>query len=375
MNDERAYLFRHAVVRDAAYNLLPPGQRASLHAWALRGIELLFGAAGSEVADEQRHAIDAVADQLALHARLAGAGFRGDEIRYTLRAAQNATEAYRHDDALRLWARYSEICPPASLPLSLHRAALAEHRLRGADAAEPIMTRALMAARENGDRRYEGIVLSDFAGLAGVRGRYEESCDYCRLALAIHREVDNRWHEGIALAALGAGLATAGDAQAAREAYAEALQIHHEVGNRRGRATVTMNIANLDMLAGLYDQADTGYQAALALMQDLGDQKGLASVTLNRSELLYRLGQLEEAIKAYERAHVYAVASGDRNTAGGAQCGLARALLSAGRESEARAAWALGVKALQDVGNQTSLRWQIEELKQTVPGGAPFDAL
>ena len=373
MDAESAYIFRHALVRDAAYDLQPPAERAQLHVWALRGMEQVLGAPGPEFAGDQPHAIDAVADQLALHARLAGEAFRGEEVRYTLRAAQAATDAYRHDDALRLWTRHSEICPAASLPISLHRAALAEHRLRGADAAEPMMIRALTAARENGDRRYEGIVLSDFAGLSGVRGRYAESCDYCRLALAIHREVGNRWHEGVALAALGAGLATAGDAEAAREAYSEALRIHMEVGNSRGRATVTMNIANLDILAGRYDQADAGYQVALELMQELGDLKGQASVTCNRSELLYRRGQVDEAIEAYERTHMYAVASGNRSMIGSAQCGLARALLTAGRKGEAQAAWAVGLKAFQDVGDQISLKWAIEEMRVAAPGRMPFD--
>lgn len=41
MNAETAYLFRHALLRDAAYQL--PGERARLHALAVEAIEGLAG--------------------------------------------------------------------------------------------------------------------------------------------------------------------------------------------------------------------------------------------------------------------------------------------------------------------------------------------
>ena len=40
---ETAYLFRHAVVRDAAYGLQPPSERALLHGLALDILEALPG--------------------------------------------------------------------------------------------------------------------------------------------------------------------------------------------------------------------------------------------------------------------------------------------------------------------------------------------
>ena len=43
MDAERAYLFRHALLRDAAYQLQLPGDRARLHAVAFEAIEELAG--------------------------------------------------------------------------------------------------------------------------------------------------------------------------------------------------------------------------------------------------------------------------------------------------------------------------------------------
>jgi predicted ATPase len=40
---ETAYLFRHALVREAAYELQPPGDRGRLHALVLQIIEDMCG--------------------------------------------------------------------------------------------------------------------------------------------------------------------------------------------------------------------------------------------------------------------------------------------------------------------------------------------
>ncbi|MBI2920950.1 MAG: hypothetical protein HYY18_07685 [Planctomycetes bacterium] len=46
VNAERAYLFRHALLRDAAYQLQLPRDRERLHALALEAIEALAGGPG-----------------------------------------------------------------------------------------------------------------------------------------------------------------------------------------------------------------------------------------------------------------------------------------------------------------------------------------
>ncbi|NUN49567.1 MAG: hypothetical protein HUU15_12135, partial [Candidatus Brocadiae bacterium] len=81
MNAEVAYLFRHVLLREAAYQLQLPGDRARLHGLALETIEALSGgrppahfaedADGRPVAED--HPTDPFALDLAEHARLAAA--------------------------------------------------------------------------------------------------------------------------------------------------------------------------------------------------------------------------------------------------------------------------------------------------------------
>lgn len=72
VNAELAYVFRHALLRDAAYQLQLPGDRARLHALALTLIELLSGGRPGEVETAvgsdtrfQAHPSDPFAEELA----------------------------------------------------------------------------------------------------------------------------------------------------------------------------------------------------------------------------------------------------------------------------------------------------------------------
>jgi tetratricopeptide (TPR) repeat protein len=102
MNAEQAYLFRHAMLRDAAYQLQPPSHRAALHKHALAILEQSVPAAD----------LPLMAAELADHARLAGAGLASPEVEladkeleYMLMAADHAEEVYQNTRAIELHQR------------------------------------------------------------------------------------------------------------------------------------------------------------------------------------------------------------------------------------------------------------------------------
>lgn len=96
---ETAYLFRHALLREATYQLQMPGDRSQLHAIAFEVIEALFGGRAPEPpamdapasARMRAHATDVVAEELADHAARAPSGeTRALAARYRRRAAVSA---------------------------------------------------------------------------------------------------------------------------------------------------------------------------------------------------------------------------------------------------------------------------------------------
>ncbi|MEK7467065.1 MAG: hypothetical protein AAB074_06580 [Planctomycetota bacterium] len=137
MTAEKAYLFRHALLRDAAYQLQLPGDRARLHALAFAVIEALAGGRAPEPApldavEEvtlQPHATVAFAQELALHARLAEVerGLKVDPIHsrprialqrlYLRRAAEHADKQFRPEVSRLLWERHAALVKAGVPPL------------------------------------------------------------------------------------------------------------------------------------------------------------------------------------------------------------------------------------------------------------------
>lgn len=110
MHAEIAYLFRHVLLRDAAYEMQLPSDRAKLHELAFHLIEQAFGGRPPEPppldSHNSRHfpghSTDVVAAELAAHALLAGDELAGLHARYMRRAAEHA-QRHLHPETPSMW--------------------------------------------------------------------------------------------------------------------------------------------------------------------------------------------------------------------------------------------------------------------------------
>ena len=121
MNAEAAYLFRHAVMRDAAYQLHMPGARAKLHGLVLAILEDLFagdpGMLDANAAEMADHARDALLGAHDGHDAAAQRAISAKELEYCRRAAGVARRTFQIDESVRLCVRV------AAHPLASHEVA------------------------------------------------------------------------------------------------------------------------------------------------------------------------------------------------------------------------------------------------------------
>ena len=104
--------------------------------------------------------------------------------------------------------------------------------------------------REGGDRRSEGVVVSNLGVMLHHVGRHAEAEAHHLQALAIHREVGHRRFEGIALFDLGTLYFERGALELARDRCTQALAILGEVGDGRGVLLSKMVLASLGQALG-----------------------------------------------------------------------------------------------------------------------------
>lgn len=143
----------------------------------------------------------------------------------------------------------------------------------------------------------------DNLGLAYANlGDTTKAIEYHERALVIAREIGDRRNEGNQLGNLGIAYAVLGDAAKTIEYYQQALVIAREIGDRRGEGT---GLGNLGIAyAELKDatKAIEYYQQALVIAREIGNRRGEGNQLANLGKAYERLGDVQKALELWRQA-------------------------------------------------------------------------
>ena len=319
-----SFRFRHALLAEAIYGTILPGEREELHA---------------ELADELARGGAASAAELAAHWEAAGRNT--DAFAASVDAAREAeavfglAEALAHlERALALWGAVPDAAELAGLDLAelctrtaelaseigaaaravelgrraidvlgednAHRAALLHVRLGeyleqtgNEDACLAEVQHAVQlvpAVPPSPERAY---ALASLAGAMAVAWRHAESLPICEQALALARDVGAREAEVRALTARGSDLAYLGRGEQGVGDLRQALQLAEAIGDRIGLERAWVHLTDvLTMLGRLGESARLG-QEGLEAMRRYGVESPL--LVSNRIEALLAIGDWDEA--------------------------------------------------------------------------------
>ena len=247
--EQREFVFKHALLCDAAYSTLLKKSRVTLHAQAATWM--------------RAHAADRygeLAAQIGRHAELGG--LAADAASHYLAAAARARARYANADAISLYGRTLALWP-ATDPA-------------GAFAARKGRELALDMLGRRDEQRADLDAMDALAeGLAGTENSYV----HFRRAWLLNRVGD----------------------QIAAEAEARmALELASD--DRAARADALVNLGNALDRQGRHDDALVALKEAVRLREDLGDERGLAAALLNAAGASRGLGNLRAAIDENLRA-------------------------------------------------------------------------
>jgi tetratricopeptide (TPR) repeat protein len=421
---ETAYLFRHALLRDAAYDLQLPGDRARLHELAFLLIEQAFGGRAPahpypDTADPhgiQPHPTDAVAYELAEHARLAlelqasdlalpGTNCRPEaglsptlRMLYLHRAAEHSGRQFQLRQGEHLWRELATLWEGAARAEALRRAASmcfnmgnpksAEHQFEHAltvareaghrliecsilinlatvtletgnpGRAEEILYLALAAAQETGNRHAEGVIKRSLGELCRQTSREEQGVKLLTEALEIHRAIGSTGEEGANLCAIGIVHQEADRLDEARQAFEEALAASRRSRNRRYEGVVLSNLAVVSRLSGDTTLADSLYQQALAIHREVGNRRSEGITRGNLGSLHAYCGRLDPAEKNLVQAIAIHRDVGNRRFEAVHLLALAWVRIRQGHFEHARKLWHEGSGILHALGDKGLLEHQ-----------------
>ncbi|HOT92015.1 MAG TPA: tetratricopeptide repeat protein [Anaerolineae bacterium] len=331
---EMHYIFRHTMMRDAAYDMQLQARLRDLHALAAQAMEQVYAAElAPHYADLAYHYGKAEDSQQEFHyARLAG------EYAASRYANQEAIEHYQQ--ALQSLARLD----PAATVVQRQEVytALAELEITVGkyDPAREHLEEALALAAHRGDEDGQGHVCRWMAQMYELRGDYEESLEWIEKGASILR--DRRTADAAELALIagliysrrgsydeatlqfqkalqvaqsldaatilaraynGLGMIHLRDnISAAIEHFQQAFALYERAGDIPGQAKSHNLIANAYIEIGQWHEADYHYRQARAIFEQIGDIYNGAFSDNNLGEIALYQGRLDEALMFYHQA-------------------------------------------------------------------------
>ena len=334
---ERRYLFKHALVQDAAYASILTERRNELHATVARHLETTVGEVGDEhAAVLAHHWHEAEEWERALH--------------HTLRAAARARALYARPEAIALHWQALELL--AHLPATDSRrstyvdvvlelinlpgwAGTGERRPEGighlaeagriageardedrlarvegsqgyADRDEAMLLRAIERARRAGHRGAEAFVLFQYLLFLGQSGRYAEALGHAGHLIETYGAEGQTFQQALTITAVGRCWAARAGHLDESLAYARQFRaIADEQGDTRLRAWRAMEGEPYFYL-GRWDEVLSATGESLPLAWEIGEDSPIVFGSSWRGLAALKVGRLDEARRVLDRALIYA---------------------------------------------------------------------
>jgi tetratricopeptide (TPR) repeat protein len=232
---------------------------------------------------------------------------------------------------------------------------------------------AVRAARELGDRHWEGETLTKLGNALRDVGRVEEAIPSLKQAVAIFRDISDRYNEGTALGALGLALRQAGRVEEAITSLQQAVTIYRGTGDWYGEGIALANLGLALRQVGRVEEAIPSLEQAVTIYHDRPDQHsdGIAVDGLGVTLLWVR--RADEAIPIMQQAAAIFREISDRYHEGIALDILGQALRRVHRFEEAIAALEQAVAINHDISERRSEGTALTNLSLTLAEMGRFE--
>jgi class 3 adenylate cyclase/tetratricopeptide (TPR) repeat protein len=326
---ETRYLFRHILLRDAAYEMQILARLRELHALAGRAIETVYA-----------QDLMPQAALLAYHWGAAGEGAK--EARYSALAGENALRTSAFRDAARYFQRAltlleTEGAADAGVSLARLYYGLGEANagLGGLKDAQLYLQKSLDLAQAQGDQKTTAEALSFLGGLALRLGEVEQAEARLQEGLLIARAMQDP-------PIIANGLLRLGNIASARGAYAEATRFYEEglslartINDEMKMATALNGLGIVGLMSQALEAAQRHFEEAQTFFRAIGNRTGMLLTLGNLGTVVSKLGRPAEARHLYEQALHLSDEIGDRRLRGALLDNLGEVAYELGDDLEA----------------------------------------
>ncbi len=289
---ELRYIFRHSLLREAAYSMQLRTRLQQLHQLIAEAIEKLY--AGQL---EERYV------DLAFHYEQANVFDKTCE--YLRKAADYARRNYQNQRALDYYEKLlQKLGDQTDVNRQIHT-----HLNRGRvleligkwDECEAAYTQALRLAKKSRDALLIGQANNHLGHLLMLRGNYPEAMKYLQTAVRLLESIDDRLGISKVYGNLGNLYFRQGDYDGARAHFEQSIELWQSSESPTFNAQVVANLGLTYMNQGQFDKGIRVITEQLGAARRQNDKQSLASLYTNLGIVHFEKGDYEKALDSYRR--------------------------------------------------------------------------
>jgi adenylate cyclase len=347
---ELAYLFKHIITREVAYESLTYATRAMLHEQLGQFIERTFS-----------DSLEQYLYELALHYDRSENEDKKRE--YLLKAGEVAQAHYANEAAMSYYQRV--------LPLLLAEEQVPVMRKLGEvlqlvgnwNEARDLYQQALELAERLGDRSAQAWCQTAMGELLGWKqGQYAEAADWLEQARAGFEELGDKAGVAGVLKISGTVAARQGDYEVARTRYGESLAIWRKMGDKPNIATLLSNLGIVARYQGNYAVAHSLHEEGLTIRREVGDKLWIAVSLNNLGNVALDQGDYPTARSRLEEALALQREVGHREYIANALNNLGNVARAQGDYTEARSLYKESLTINRELGDQWQTAYLLEDM-------------
>jgi predicted ATPase/class 3 adenylate cyclase len=344
-----AYLFKHVVTQEVAYESLPFAVRAMLHRRIGRYVEAT-----------ESEAIDRHLDLLAYHF------WNGDDEdrkrAYLARAADAARAAYANAAAIDYLERLVPLLQGGDRVAAMLKLGKVLELSGDWARAENVGQQALSLAEMLDDRSAQGWSHAALAEVARKQGRYDDATEHLDAAEILFELVGADDGSGQVLHLAGTVAAQRGDYATAEARYRESLAIRERLGDEASLGGLYSNLGVIAEYRGDYAGARAFNERALAIRSQLGDRWAIGVSRNNLGMIALHEGAFDEAREHFEESMRLNREVGDAWMVAIGHNNLGTATRGIGDFDAARQNYAASLRAYRDYDDRWALAFLLEDV-------------
>ena len=272
---EIRYIFRHALLRDAAYSMQLRARQQELHKIAVEAFETLY-----------QDQLTPHYGEIAYHADRAGLGEKAK--RFYILAGEEAARAYQNSQAIESYTRALALSTiediQERIDLLLARVSLYSIVGDRAGQEQDLATLELITEQQQNTRN-RAIVASRQASFTYNTGEYQKAEEHALNAIELAESVQALDIAANVYRTLPLALAKQGHISKAIQTVQTGLKLTQQIGNRECEGQLYNDLGLITIEQGKTDQARNYFEKSQLIAQETGDRR-LEAQTLNNMGMI-----------------------------------------------------------------------------------------